>query len=151
MLGRCSAADSATVLLWTGADPTALGQPDPWRLGSTGFPAGSQEISVSWRRLNQPFRQTQQQPADLSLLVVSPVSKIRLLQRVVSCCLGVFILQFPPLSLFFSVSHKVRIPSLWRNESPNKGCFFHTDPIPTELVFFYRIYRSCSWLFLLRS
>lgn len=113
----------------------SAGAADPWRLGSAGFPAGSQEIPLSWRWLNQPFRQTQQQPADLSLLVVSPVSKIRLLQRVVSCCIGVFILQFPPLSLFFSVSHEVRIPSLWQNESPNKGCFFHTDPIPTELFF----------------
>lgn len=86
------------------------------------------------RWLNQPFGQTLQQPADLSLPVVSPLSKIRLFQRVVSCCVGVFILQFPPLGLVFSVSHRVRIPSLWGNRSPKEGWFFHTDPIPTELV-----------------
>lgn len=79
-----------------GAGPTVPRLQDDWELGST----GSVELSVSV--LEEPgFRQTWQQPEDLPLPVVSPLSKIKVLQGVLSCCVGVFTLQFPAQGLFF--------------------------------------------------
>lgn len=80
--------------------------PQHWGTGIPGswerlFPAGSQDVSLCQCWLNQPVRQTLQQTADLSLPLVSSLSKISLLQRALSCCVDAFILHFLPLGLFF--------------------------------------------------
>lgn len=102
------------------------------------------------RWLNQPFGQTLQQPADLSLPIVSPLSKIRLLQRVVSCCVGVFIVQFPPLGLFFLSPTGSEFLLFGETEVQKRDDFSTQIPF-LQSWFSYRMYRSCSQLFLLRS
>lgn len=64
------------------------------------FPQQSlrRSLSLCWSWLNQPFGQTLQPPADLPLPIVSPLSKIRLLQRVLLCrCLHTAVSSFGPV------------------------------------------------------
>lgn len=87
------------------------------------------------------------------LSTLFPKKKNKKLLQAIPSCVGVYILQFPVLGLFFlSLPHKVKTPSLWQSRNPDEG-FVRTDPGPAFLQrwFFFKMYRSHSWLFLLRS
>lgn len=90
---------SAAFTIWAVAHPAALRHWDPWKLGKT-FPSrlsGFVSVSADWTSPSDSYCSRQQ----VFLILLSALSKIRLLQRAVSSCVDVFTLHFSPLGLFF--------------------------------------------------